>query len=350
MDKREFFEFLRDEIIEAMPELENAQFFTREVKKDNNRVYNALNIKRPELSISPSYNFDSLYNEYERTGDMYTIISLIKSGFEHMPNLRKMNIDFNDYDSIRDNITMVVRSKDRCMDIINDVPYVEQGEFIGLFKIEFQRNEHESYAALISNATLEAYGITKDELYDQAKENDKKNTYKQPILCDINDIIFNIIAGEKLFDEKNLLENNEIINIEDDELLVLSNRGSREGAALLFNEDVLERISEVMNGDYYIIPSSIHEVIVLKEMPAPELNQMIAEVNNTQVEPEDVLSYNAQYYDSRNKTLVNALSHENQQKFREMTGEISHDSEMRYEEKARKNLYLKNKEQKERAK
>lgn len=45
MDKREFFEFLRDEIIEAMPELENAQFFTREVKKDNNRVYNALNIK-----------------------------------------------------------------------------------------------------------------------------------------------------------------------------------------------------------------------------------------------------------------------------------------------------------------
>lgn len=85
-------------------------------------------------------------------------------------------------------------------------------------------------------------------------------------------------------------------------------------------------------------------------MHAPELNQMIAEVNNTQVEPEDVLSYNAQYYDSRNKTLVNALSHENQQKFREMTGEISHDSEMRHEEKARKNLYHKNKEQKERAK
>lgn len=174
MDKREFFEFLRDEIIEAMPELENAQFFTREVKKDNNRVYHALNIKRPELSISPSYNFDSLYNEYERTGDMYTIISLIKSGFEHMPNLREMNINLNDYDSIRDNITMVVRSKDRCMDIINDVPYVEQGEFIGLFKIEFQRNEHESYATIISNATLEAYGITKDELYDQAMENDKK--------------------------------------------------------------------------------------------------------------------------------------------------------------------------------
>ena len=77
-----------------------------------------------------------------------------------MPNLRGMNIDLNDYDSIRDNITMVVRSKDRCMDIINDVPYVEQGEFIGLFKIEFQRNEHESYATIISNATLEAYGIT----------------------------------------------------------------------------------------------------------------------------------------------------------------------------------------------
>lgn len=567
MRKVEFAEFLQDEIREEIPELENAQMWLRYIQKDNDRSYYGLTIKKPGMDISPTFNMDAMYKEYTETEDMLTIMDTVRAGFEELPSLDRMGIDLSDYDSVKNNITMVireksrcqdiindvpyiqkgefiglfkmefindeaamsatinnkimeaygvnveqlyeqakqndsinkkpglykmeevmadifidepdivkknllksdevigsdqtmlvltneekregaallldegilekiskvmdggyyvipssiheaiivngfgmnaselnemienvnefeienedilsnnsqyydpeekvlmdalkyerkqkfkdvtyeiitmvVRSKDRCMDIINDVPYVEQGEFIGLFKIEFQRNEHESYAALISNATLEAYGITKDELYDQAKENDKKNTYKQPILCDINDIIFNIIAGEKLFDEKNLLENNEIINIEDDELLVLSNRGSREGAALLFNEDVLERISEVMNGDYYIIPSSIHEVIVLKEMPAPELNQMIAEVNNTQVEPEDVLSYNAQYYDSRNKTLVNALSHENQQKFREMTGEISHDSEMRYEEKARKNLYLKNKEQKERAK
>lgn len=344
MRKVEFAEFLQDEIREEIPELENAQMWLRYIEKDNDRSYYGLTIKKQGMDISPTFNMDAMYKEYTETEDMLTIMDMIRAGFEELPSLDRMGIDLSDYDSVKNNITMVIREKSRCQDIINDVPYIQKGEF------EFQRNEHESYATIISNATLEAYGITKDELYDQAKENDKKNAYKQPILCDINDIIFNIIAGEKLFDEKNLLENNEIIDIEDDELLVLSNRESREGAALLFNEDVLERISEVMNGDYYIIPSSIHEVIVLKEMHAPELNQMIAEVNNTQVEPEDVLSYNAQYYDSRNKTLVNALSHENQQKFREMTGEISHDSEMRHEEKARKNLYHKNKEQKERAK
>lgn len=67
MDKREFFEFLRDEIIEAMPELENAQFFTREVKKDNNRVYNALSHENQqkfrEMTGEISHDSEMRYEE-----------------------------------------------------------------------------------------------------------------------------------------------------------------------------------------------------------------------------------------------------------------------------------------------
>ena len=220
MRKVEFAEFLQDEIREEIPELENAQMWLRYIQKDNDRSYYGLTIKKPGMDISPTFNMDAMYKEYTETEDMLTIMDTIRAGFEELPSLDRMGIDLSDYDSVKNNITMVIREKSRCQDIINDVPYIQKGEFIGLFKMEF-----------------------------------------------IND----------------------------------------EAA-------------------------------------------MSATINNTQVEPEDVLSYNAQYYDSRNKTLVNALSHENQQKFREMTGEISHDSEMRHEEKARKNLYHKNKEQKERAK
>ena len=346
MRKVEFAEFLQDEIREEIPELENAQMWLRYIEKDNDRSYYGLTIKKQGLDISPTFNMDAMYKEYTETEDMLTIMDTIRAGFEELPSLDRMGIDLSDYDSVKNNITMVIREKSRCQDIINDVPYIQKGEFIGLFKMEFI-NDEAAMSATINNKIMEAYGVNVEQLYEQAKQNDSIN--KKPGLYKMEEVMADIFIDEPDIVKKNLLKSDEVIG-SDQTMLVLTNEEKREGAALLLDEGILEKISKIMDGGYYVIPSSIHEVIVLKEMHAPELNQMIAEVNNTQVEPEDVLSYNAQYYDSRNKTLVNALSHENQQKFREMTGEISHDSEMRHEEKARKNLYHKNKEQKERAK
>ena len=81
---------------------------------------------------------------------------------------------------------------------------------------------------------------------------------------------------------------------------VLSNRQRMNGAVCLIYPDVLERLAEECGKDLYILPSSVHETILLadsgKERPR-ELKSMIVQVNRTQVAPEEVLTDSLYRYD-----------------------------------------------------
>ena len=63
---------------------------------------------------------------------------------------------------------------------------------------------------------------------------------------------------------------------------------------------VLEMIGEILKEDFYILPSSIHEVIILpksKGIAKEELDAMIQDINHTQVDTEEVLSDHAYLYE-----------------------------------------------------
>lgn len=260
MRKVEFAEFLQDEIREEIPELENAQMWLRYIEKDNDRSYYGLTIKKQGMDISPTFNMDAMYKEYTETEDMLTIMDTIRAGFEELPSLDRMGIDLSDYDSVKNNITMVIREKSRCQDIINDVPYIQKGEFIGLFKMEFI-NDEAAMSATINNKIMEAYGVNVEQLYEQAKQNDSIN--KKPGLYKMEEVMADIfINNEPDITMKNILESDEVIG-SDQTMLVLTNEEKREGAAWLLDEEILEKISRVMDGGYYVIPSSIHEAIIV---------------------------------------------------------------------------------------
>jgi len=73
----------------------------------------------------------------------------------------------------------------------------------------------------------------------------------------------------------------------------------------LYN-DILEQIAGQIGESYYIIPSSIHETIVIPESESPcrqHLLEMVKEINETQVEIEDVLSDNVYFYDVDERSL-----------------------------------------------
>ena len=78
------------------------------------------------------------------------------------------------------------------------------------------------------------------------------------------------------------------------------------GAAILLYPDLLKDIGERYGGNYYVIPGSIHEVLLLKdtgEEQAERLNAMVREVNETHVIPEERLSDHVYYYSVSEKEL-----------------------------------------------
>ena len=96
------------------------------------------------------------------------------------------------------------------------------------------------------------------------------------------------------------------------QLYVLSNHRKVNGAAVLLYPELLQDLYERFSGPYFVIPSSVHEVILLKETGEEDeeyLNGMVSEVNASHVEPEEVLSGHV-YYFSATKGLCKSKSEE----------------------------------------
>ena len=80
------------------------------------------------------------------------------------------------------------------------------------------------------------------------------------------------------------------------------------GAGLILQEDLMQQIGEIVGGDFYILPSSCHEVLVIPEsmgMDVKELSAMVQQVNETEVSTEDRLSDHVQHYDSKEAVMEN---------------------------------------------
>ena len=76
-------------------------------------------------------------------------------------------------------------------------------------------------------------------------------------------------------------------------MLVLTNNVQLNGAAALFYPGVMDQAAERLGGDFIVLPSSTHEVIMIPADGMTDfrsLEQMVKDINRSQVAPEERLS------------------------------------------------------------
>ena len=90
-------------------------------------------------------------------------------------------------------------------------------------------------------------------------------------------------------------------------MYVLSNEQRAFGAAYMLDEQVLEQIRQELDCAFYVLPSSVHECMILPDcvgISPAELKALVEEVNRTQVEPEEVLTDSVYHFDSTAEGLI----------------------------------------------
>lgn len=124
------------------------------------------------------------------------------------------------------------------------------------------------------------------------------------ILSDIKDIIFGSMfdkdTTKDMFGE--LKEDNGGSGI-----FVLSNKSQHLGASALYYPGIKEKIAEILKGDYYVLPSSVHETIIVpksEEVDMGELKRIVKNANKSVVEDGEILSERILFYDSKEKKLL----------------------------------------------
>lgn len=89
-------------------------------------------------------------------------------------------------------------------------------------------------------------------------------------------------------------------------LYVLTNEKSFNGSSVLLLTELLKTISMVFNSSYFILPSSRHEVLLLKDtgdIDADAVRGIVKEINDTMVKADEILAYSIFRYDKEKKLL-----------------------------------------------
>ncbi|MBQ8166500.1 MAG: hypothetical protein IJZ96_05615 [Lachnospiraceae bacterium] len=139
-------------------------------------------------------------------------------------------------------------------------------------------------SALISNKEFKKWGITIDELYNIAMENTRR-LFPESIRC-MDEILPNI--EELCIDEADRKK-----------LYVLSNTTGVNGATAILYKDVIKNFAHQVGKSLFIMPSSIHEMILLcsEEVEKDRLKALVKEVNKYIVSEIDFLSDTVYFYD-----------------------------------------------------
>ena len=161
-----------------------------------------------------------------------------------------------------------------------------------LYFLQIENGSDKFESLVITDQLIKMWKIEESELWELALKNMLE--LFPPQFTTLKSILMTKLYGSEKVDE------------EEDGLLYLSNTSNFYGTSCLFYPGVLENIRRKIQNDYYIIPSSVHEVLILPadSIGKEELNQMIQEVNNTVVESREVLAEHCYKYDSKKDEII----------------------------------------------
>lgn len=198
-----------------------------------------------------------------------------------------------DYQSISDRLTVAVINTKANLTMLSKMPHEEIEDLSMVCYITLlMETEGLNGSIRVTNDRLEEWGVTKEEVFEKAKENTLRDF--PPELYTIESLF------EDPEDEKNLLQEGEELPKSDFSMYVLTNRHKYQGAALLVYPQVLDRIDQLIPEGCYLIPSSVNELIVIpkeKDSSPHELGRLVREVNATHVARQEILSDRVYEYD-----------------------------------------------------
>lgn len=303
MDRNEFFDRAMDEILEQLPEdmRKETTLSMNTVVKLNDMELHGVSISRDGNDISPNIYLDEYYDRYQNGEPMDKLMKEVADTYVGLkqPEIRPNDIPL-EYDSIQDKLSLRLLEIKRNRKYLSNVPYMSVGNGLALVcDVKLRNDESGMWRTTITKDMVEKFGYDRKEIFDHALEN--VWDVDPPVLVDMEGQLMGSGDGRNLLSYDGRIEDKD-----KSAMYVLSNESGVLGASALFYPKVQEQISDMLNEGYYVIPSSLHEVIVVPEsagMDPKHLEAMVKDANRTVVAPKDVLSDNVYYFDRNDMAL-----------------------------------------------
>ena len=284
------YEGFKAEIMTKINDLEGNGACVRidRVRKNNGVMLDGLTIMREEENISPTIYLEPFYERYLYGADIDSLAEDILALYSSRSCAGKIDVrQFEDYKKLAPGIRLRLVNYEMNRDMLKDVPHRRFLDLAGILYYDVRDPLFSNASVLIQNSFTEVWGVSPDELFETAERN--------MLLFEPAEIW---PMGRMLSELRGMPDENTLPEFP---LYVLTNKSRMFGAACMMYPGVFRQAAPVIKGDFFVLPSSIHEVLLLSPenvFDGEGLRRVVREINEDQVEPYEVLSNNVYYYDS----------------------------------------------------
>lgn len=299
MDFETFVKLVRAEIVNWLPEeFKSAEISVETVTKTNDIEHVGLMI-RTDRNIAPNIYLEAFYNMYQDGESLRNILEEIAQIRVELEADEDINInDLLDFDKCKDRILPQLISAEWNHEQLNKRPHMILEDLAVVFYAHLQDSAPGNEANMrITNEHLSLWKTTPEELYDLALRNleNSKNGVFESMEKVIEEFMFRAIKKE-IFETSDykLCQPSET-----DYMYIVTNKNKVNGASELLDKRFMNSICGLLGCDIYILPSSIHECIIIpstEEVNVHALKRMVREVNRNEVAEDERLSDSVYIY------------------------------------------------------
>ena len=269
----------------------------QQIPKNNGVVSDSLCIQKPPSSISAAIYMGHFFDEYRNGMPISSIVSeILRLYNSHALPPAFLPDQFLSFEACRQHLACKLVNTSRNKTSLPNVPHFSFLDLSIVFYL-FTESDDEVFTSLVNNSQINLWGVTAEELFSLAKSNSM--SLFPPVIKELDEIIHNMLPSQKNFFTDDQKEASPPFQEEKPLIYVLTNIKGVNGAYTMLYPGVLESFAQAAGRDLVIIPSSIHEVLLIPQEPDMDYTTMddtIQEINQTEVPAEEHLSDHVYFY------------------------------------------------------
>jgi DNA repair proteins len=266
-------------------------------------AYDGMTVVRSGQRAAAAVNLTAFYDMYQEGRTAGDIIHEMADVAVMQAPQMEYSV-FSDYEAAKDRLFIRVANKETNADVLAGMPHKEVEDLAITYHVLVNHDQNGIASAPVTDDLLRHYGVTAEQLHEDAIANSQRMLPAQ--LDSMQNMLFGMMtpgASDTLRDEP----------YPGSTMLVLTNNVQLNGAAALFYPGVMDQAAERLGGNFIVLPSSTHEVIMIPADGMTDfrsLEQMVKDINRSQVAPEERLSDHVYHYDAQERLFERADRHE----------------------------------------
>lgn len=268
------------------------------VTKTNGVTLTGLTIVKAGSNLTPNIYLENFYEMLQQGSTLGEVISkIVKCRLDNDANDNFEVGSILNLDACKSKILPRLLGASWNEKVLQERPHKLIADLAVTFVVQVRRDESGIASAPVTHTLANTWGISVDELYDIAMANLKADGVgKLQTMTEImTEMVMPLIKATCGDDEDMAAAMLAQMVPEVNTMFVLSNEDRLNGVSLLLNDDAMRSVAKTVGSKFLILPSSIHECIIVPEgtldhMSVSDLKAMVCEVNQQEVDEQERLS------------------------------------------------------------